>query len=114
MDAAVSFQGNCKISLKVVFATTPADIGFLAAEKAKRTPVVGNFLTAIGTITFERPQDLKKKLVGKVTVKEGEESTIIGEGTSFTKDYKIGDLIHFPNTGVSLKSFYFWSRNQIW
>lgn len=86
--------------LKVVFATTPADVGFLAAEKAKRTPVVGSFLTAMGTITFERPQDLKKKLVGTITVKEGEETTIIGTGSSFTKDFKVGDLIHFPNTEV--------------
>jgi len=71
--------------LKVVFSTAPKDVGFLAAEKAKRTPVVGQLLTAVGTITFERPQDLKKKMKGKITLVD--ELKVVGTETTFKKDF---------------------------
>jgi hypothetical protein len=54
-------------------------------------------LTAIGTITFERPQDLKKKLVGTITI---EDTHMVGKETKFTVDYKVGDIVHFPNTNI--------------
>jgi hypothetical protein len=84
----------------VSFSTIPRDVGYLAAEKARRTPVVGTLLTAVGTITFERPQDLKKKLVGSITLQG--DKTIMGKDTKFLADFKAGDTIHFPSTAVSV------------
>jgi len=82
----------------VVFSTAPADVGFLAAEKAKRTPIVGDLLTAVGAITFERPQDLKKKLKGKITLVE--EVNVKGTDTTFKKDFQPGDTIYISKEFV--------------
>lgn len=82
----------------------PREVSFIMAAKSVRRPVIGHIAKMINVVPVERPQDLAKNGKGKILAIKNSILKVLnfvfylkkgfkGEGTLFTKDFKIGDSI---------------------
>lgn len=70
------------------------DVRFLVAGTSYRAPVLNHFFKAYKSIPVERAIDHAKD--GSGVVKFEDEFTVIGVGTKFTTEFKVGDSINIP------------------
>lgn len=124
-EGPIIFTGNHAnqfVDGLVVMMTSPRKVGFLIAEKSWHLPVVGDFARIMGCIPVVRPQDSVIKGVGLVKLADAaavaadkalastaptadsaptkQQVTLVGEGTSFTKQVTPGDQIRFQGASV--------------
>jgi glycerol-3-phosphate O-acyltransferase/dihydroxyacetone phosphate acyltransferase len=80
----------------------PRVVRFLIAAKSLKRPIIGDLARAARAVGVDRPQDLAKKGAG--TVSASSATTVIGKGTSFTKDLEVGFKLKMGDVEVAVKS----------
>ncbi len=91
----------------MIMCTCQRTISYLVAEKSWKRQVIGHLAWAMGGVPVKRAQDSAKKGSGSVTV-AGESSddgviNVVGKGTKFSTELKVGDKIRFPKTALGIK-----------
>ncbi len=94
----------------MIMCTCQRNISYLMAEKSWQRPIIGHFAWAMGAVPVKRAQDSAIKGSGSVSVDvqgnssdTNSEIKVIGKGTAFTAEIKVGDKIRFPQTAQGIK-----------
>mmetsp|Transcript_54144 Transcript_54144/g.115047 ORF Transcript_54144/g.115047 Transcript_54144/m.115047 type:complete len:682 (+) Transcript_54144:185-2230(+) len=96
----------------MIMCTCERNISYLVAEKSWKRAIIGHLAWAMGAVPVKRAQDNAKRGSGIVTVdvKEiaAEESpntmiNVVGKGTKFLSEIKVGDKIRFPKAALAMK-----------
>ncbi len=91
----------------MIMCTCQRTISYLVAEKSWKRQVIGHLAWAMGGVPVKRAQDSAKKGSGSVTVaaESSEDGVInvVGKGTKFSTELKVGDKIRFPKTALGIK-----------
>lgn len=86
----------------VQYAVGRLDLCFLTAAKSMRTKFVGLMARLTDAIPVERAQDVSSKGEGSVWLSRGDSVTVIGRGTSFTRQLRVGDNIAVDGSELGL------------
>lgn len=92
----------------MIMCTCQRTISYLVAEKSWKRQVIGHLAWAMGGVPVKRAQDSAKKGAGSITVateSSDDDSVIhvVGKGTKFSTELKVGDKIRFPKTALGIK-----------
>lgn len=98
----------------MIMCTCQRTISYIVAEKSWLRPIVGHLAWCMGGVPVKRPQDSAKKGIGVLSadVKEisslTEESSgvtieVVGKGTKFLSQVKVGDKIRLPKSAEGVK-----------
>jgi glycerol-3-phosphate O-acyltransferase/dihydroxyacetone phosphate acyltransferase len=91
----------------MIMCTCQRNISYLMAEKSWQRPIIGHLAWAMGAVPVKRAQDSAVKGSGSVSVdvqgRSASEIKVIGRGTTFTAEIKVGDKIRFPQTAQGVK-----------
>ena len=95
----------------MIMCTCQRNISYLMAEKSWQRPIVGHLAWAMGAVPVKRAQDSANKGSGTISVDvQGTSSAIkpenikvVGRGTKFTAEVKVGDKIRFPQNAQGIK-----------
>lgn len=107
----------------MIMCTCRRNISYLVADKSWHRPIVGHLAWAMGAVPVKRAQDSAGRGSGIVTIDKndislptaeaeggGEEVSssdavikVVGKGTKFTSEIKVGDKIRFPQTASGIK-----------
>ena len=91
----------------MIMCTCQRNISYLMAEKSWQRPIIGHLAWAMGAVPVKRAQDSAVKGSGSVSVdvqgRSASEIKVIGRGTTFTAEIKVGDKIRFPQTAQGIK-----------
>lgn len=91
----------------MIMCTCQRTISYLVAEKSWKRQVIGHLAWAMGGVPVKRAQDSAKKGAGSITVaaESSDDGVIhvVGKGTKFSTELKVGDKIRFPKTALGIK-----------
>jgi len=94
----------------MIMCTCQRNISYLMAEKSWKRPIIGHLAWAMGAVPVKRAQDSAIKGSGSVTVdiqcissETNSEIRVVGRGTKFTAEIKVGDKIRFPKCAQGIK-----------
>ena len=99
----------------MIMCTCQRSISYLVAAKSWHRPIVGHLAWAMTAVPVKRAQDSANRGSGSVSVDkkeieggaDGEESntviTVVGKGTKFSSEIKVGDKIRLTKTALGIK-----------
>lgn len=96
----------------LIMCTCERIISYLVAEKSFYRPIIGHLAWAMGAVPVKRAQDSAKKGSGSIAIdiveigssqRNMEEIKVVGKGTKFTSEIKVGDKIRFPKAALGIK-----------
>jgi glycerol-3-phosphate O-acyltransferase/dihydroxyacetone phosphate acyltransferase len=94
----------------MIMCTCQRNISYLMAEKSWKRPIIGHLAWAMGAVPVKRAQDSAIKGSGSVSVdvqgissETNSKIKVVGKGTKFTAEIKVGDKIRFPQSAQGIK-----------
>ena len=95
-----------------IMCTCERTISYLVAEKSWNRNIIGHLAWSMGAVPVKRAQDSAKTGSGSITIdiveigsskRNLEEVNVVGKGTKFTTEIKVGDKIRFPKQAQGIK-----------
>lgn len=94
-----------------IMCTCQRNISYLMAEKSWQRPIIGHLAWAMGAVPVKRAQDSANRGSGSVSIEDvqgispamNSEIKVVGRGTKFSVEIKVGDKIRFPQTAQGIK-----------
>lgn len=98
----------------MIMCTCQRTISYLVAEKSWLRPIIGHLAWCMGGVPVKRAQDSARRGSGSVTIdvkdipteaegSSGTEIKVVGKGTKFTSEFKVGDKLLFLKTSQGIK-----------
>jgi glycerol-3-phosphate O-acyltransferase/dihydroxyacetone phosphate acyltransferase len=94
----------------MIMCTCQRNISYLVAEKSWQRPIIGHLAWAMGAVPVKRAQDSANRGSGSVSVdikiistETNSKMKMVGRGTKFISEIKIGDKIRFPQCAHGVK-----------